>query len=113
MKYTQLPSKLTIDNEELVLESNECSVGMFKGWWCFQYVKEKKDPNDKYNGFPVEVTDEKSIYFLCAMEPTKEKATEDMLERINSMTNLMTKELKEEQKKKWEELKNKRIINKK
>jgi hypothetical protein len=49
------------------------------------------------------------------MQETKEKAIEDMLERLNSMVEIVTDETLEKEKKAWEKLKKEanKIKNKK
>jgi len=64
---------------------------------------------------PIQAADNSSMYYLCAMQETKEKAIEDMLERLNSMVEIVTDETLEKEKKAWEKLKKEanKIKNKK
>ena len=96
------PPTLIIDGKTYDLTGGKCneSSKMFSNWWWYKYVDSSKNPD-----MPIQAADNGSMYYLCAMQETKEKAIEDMLERLNSMVEIVTEETLEKEKKAWEKLK--------
>ena len=93
MKYDIAPRELKSDGTTYVLHVEQYNDKLFKGWWSYIYREKGKD------SLPPEATDGKSIYYLCAMAPTKQEAEDDILERINTMKKIFTEKDKIEQKK--------------
>lgn len=103
MKYSQLPNILYENGKTYFLVSRSMSDDpRFKGWWTFQYSENGHDDLDTAD-FPPEATDGGSTYYLISVGPSKKEAEEDLLDRINRMTKIVTEKDKEELKKKWEE----------
>lgn len=67
--------------------SKDTVLKTFDNWVCYKYI----DVENEFE-MPAEATDGKSIYYLCSFEPTNEKAEKDMLERLNTMTDVLTEE---------------------
>ena len=107
-----LPPNLIVDGKTYDLIGGKCneSSKMFSNWWWYKYVDSSKNPD-----MPIQAADNSSMYYLCAMQETKEKAIADMLERLNSMVEIVTEETLEKEKKAWEKLKKEanKIKNKK
>ena len=94
---TQLPPEITSKGRTYDLISEQFSQD--GGWWSYKYV----DVKSKNPDFPVQAGNNKEIYYLCSMAQTKQEAIDDMLERLNTMTEIMTEEDLENLKKEWEE----------
>lgn len=94
---TQLPPEITSKGRTYDLISEQFSQD--GGWWSYKYV----DAKSKNPDFPVQAGNNKEIYYLCSMAQTKQEAIDDMLERLNTMTEIMTEEDLENLKKEWEE----------
>lgn len=101
-KLSQLPPEINENGRIYDLVSEEFSQD--GGWWSYKYV----DVKSKTPDFPVQAGNDKEILYLCSMEHTKQEAIDDMLERLNSITEIMTEERLEEIKKEWEEFMKKR-----
>ena len=103
-KLTSLPQTIRTNGKTYELMSEECHDSkLFKGWWSFKYVDKTDNPD-----MPIQAADKSSIYYLCAMEPSKEEAENDMLTRLNDMIEIMTKEKLKKQQENWEKLKEKK-----
>ena len=74
---TTLPELLYFKGNTYHLYEEECD-GDYKGWWTFRYAENP-------NSIPPHVTDGKEGYYLVVMDISREKAYNDLLERINNM----------------------------
>jgi len=79
----KLPLNLTIDGVDYHL-MEQCTSKHdedFADWWSFMYRR--------YDGksLPPNVHSKTEWYYLCSMAPTKEKAYNDLLERVNNMVH--------------------------
>ena len=101
-KLTQLPPQITSKGKTYDLISEEFTQD--GGWWSYKYVDAQSENPD----FPIQAGNNKEIYYLCSMEQTKQKATDDMLERLNTMTEIITEEQVAKMRKEWDEFMKKR-----
>lgn len=99
---TQLPPEITAKGKTYDLISEEFSQD--GGWWSYKYV----DATSKHPDLPIQAGNAHEIYYLCSMEHTKQAAIDDMLERLNTMTEIMTEEDLKKIQKEWEEFKKKK-----
>jgi hypothetical protein len=94
---TQLPPEITTKGRTYDLVCEEFTQD--GGGWFYKYVDAKSDKPD----FPVQAGNAHEIYYLCSMGHTKQEAMDDMLERLNTMTEIMTEEDLEKFWKEWNE----------
>ena len=74
---TQLPEWIYFNGSVYYLLEKTHTVE-WEGWYSFIYTKLDDD-------MPPDVTDGKSHYYLVSMDISKERAYNDMLDRINRM----------------------------
>ena len=109
MKHSQLPNILYENGKTYFLVSRSMSDDpSFKGWWTFQYSENGNDDLDTAV-FPPEATDGSSIYYLISVGPSKKEAKEDLLDRINRMTKIVTEVDKKELEEKWQKTLKKKL----
>lgn len=86
MNIDKLPEILTLDGENYIITEHQVSDDdkFIPGWWQIWYSKSDDD-------LPVEVSDGQHYYYLCSCDEDRERAREDMLERINTVKNVRRK----------------------
>lgn len=90
MNYDIAPRELKANGKTYYLTVTEYNDGTFKGWWSYVYKEKVKNKNS--DTLPPEATDGKDIYYLCSMRSTKQKAEEEILEKINNMQKILSEE---------------------
>jgi hypothetical protein len=73
----KLPKSIVYGGVTYTLSIDTYDDEMFKDWWSYGYYDE--------NNQPAHVHSKSYWYYLCSMCPTKEKAYNDILEKINDM----------------------------
>ena len=91
MNYDIAPKELNVSGKKYSLTIKEYTEKPFEGWWSYMYTEK-----GKHNSFPPEATDGHDIYYLCSMSFTKQKAEEEILEKINNMKRIVTFDDKKE-----------------
>lgn len=90
MNYDIAPRELKANGKTYYLTVTEYNDETFKGWWSYMYKEKGKNKNS--DTLPPEATDGKDIYYLCSMSSTKQKAEEEILEKINNMQKILSEE---------------------
>lgn len=104
MKYVTLPKKITSNGKTYVLDFRECDDDkMFLGYWSCSYTEQGCSETK----LPAQATDGHEIYYLCSVQSSKKETEEDMLDRLNRMTKIMTEQDIKKQSELWEKRKNK------
>lgn len=107
MRYEFLPLEIHANGKTYVLKTEKHDANksdVFYGYWSCWYIEKGKGKNE----FPPQATDGNSCFCLFSIEDSRQKAEEELLERLNSVTKIMTKKDLEEQNKRFDKIFNKK-----